>query len=987
MKKSLVFALFSLVSLFAFLFLEGVFAFSGGQGSLEEPYLVSDCQQLQDILTSPYSYYSLTDNIDCSMARSWNNGRGFQPLDFKGIFEGNGKNITNLFINRTGLGPASLFGYATANIYDLGVTNATIIGVGYVGGFASQQYGGVIYNSFFQGNIYGADHTGGLVGEQNRGSVINSFFSGNIIGDREVGGLVGAQVNSTLLNSYSFSNIVGRKMFVGGLVGFQVSGLISNSYWVGTYDAPDWKGGLVGAQYAPIDNCFIIDSFFNEETSKWTWSCAVYPEGSCRLNNSRSLTTSEIQWGMARSWDNNSWNAEPYLQDFYPYFIYHYPFLRTLGNLSSWRAPAPSFGTNRSFPLQKSVYEYDVVSGLCGVDGLRWFRKSLLFPNSVLNVSDIGRIDCISLTRFSPAFTLPSFITNPRAVSNDICSKSYRYDYCFELAEGADIMLFGVNKKKMDPNSSCSSQGGQLLFANLFDFCAGEYILSSDDGPSTSCCLGFSEGFSLCSEKSYNNLPPLLCGALEICDGLQTPSFEGTCCFGQCQKQSCSAVQGFVCQSNQFCPGSKLNTIEDTCCDVPCREINCNSCSECGNGLLNTCDRNECMDSCSLTEPQGCSFSSSFLSGKCVSRKSFNLTSCGILNQSGVYTLQNDLFLNLNMSELTFGGSCLYLLANDIELNLNGHGLFGIVNLSEQTILFNSCNPVCLNYTLFPGIYPLIDLQQIYSSLNKPFGGIAGIEVIAENAVIKNGKIALFNTVDVFTDNRIVEGAGFTLLNTSLEKFIITDGASFDLKSVSWDLNGSGDAEGIVAYGVSDIRLDNLRFINLTNSPVLFYFEHTNLSLTPSLFSPTNQEISFYFENASESTALNLVDSIYEPTYSIRLLNPYLDYHGTSGFFNNLIQFNGLSGSVDTYNYSGLNVPAEVYNKNINFSSSSRVKIIYKYTAPNGDTFTVPNSVVFLEQPVFYPYFKAKVSGFEFCQGNEHCSNGRICNNYKCISS
>ncbi len=70
-----------------------------------------------------------TADIDASGTSSWNSGAGFSPISnngtkFTGNFDGDGKTIDNLYINR-GTDFNGLFGYTTGGntISDLGVTN------------------------------------------------------------------------------------------------------------------------------------------------------------------------------------------------------------------------------------------------------------------------------------------------------------------------------------------------------------------------------------------------------------------------------------------------------------------------------------------------------------------------------------------------------------------------------------------------------------------------------------------------------------------------------------------------------------------------------------------------------------------------------------------------------------------------------------------------------------------------------------------------
>lgn len=108
-----------------------------GSGSVNDPFQISTCEQLQDInyeegegnfpyLTGNY-YFILTQDIDCSGTAIWNNRAGFLPIGrtlnmggyygwetlgdrFVGTFDGANHTIKNLYINRPMFAYVGLFG-------------------------------------------------------------------------------------------------------------------------------------------------------------------------------------------------------------------------------------------------------------------------------------------------------------------------------------------------------------------------------------------------------------------------------------------------------------------------------------------------------------------------------------------------------------------------------------------------------------------------------------------------------------------------------------------------------------------------------------------------------------------------------------------------------------------------------------------------------------------------------------------------------------
>jgi len=188
-------------------------------------------------------------------------GRGWEPIGyrgedeiyhpFKGTFDGQGYEIKDLFIHQT---PPSeffelgLFGYSGAAIKNVGIVNATIIGVGPmpVGALVGHNYG-ILTNSYSTGNVSGHERVGGLVG-YNRGTVTNCYSTGNITGVSNVGGLVGHIFYGEVSNSYATGSVTSNSSG-GGLVGRNSVSTVSNSYATGNVTGDNGVGGLVGTSW------------------------------------------------------------------------------------------------------------------------------------------------------------------------------------------------------------------------------------------------------------------------------------------------------------------------------------------------------------------------------------------------------------------------------------------------------------------------------------------------------------------------------------------------------------------------------------------------------------------------------------------------------------------------------------------------------------------------------------------------------------------
>ena len=224
------------------------------------------------------SLNSTTPGYEDLASTTANGGNGWEPIGsgywtsgpylvgevFKGSFDGQGYEISDLFINRSGWGGSGLFGCVGkgATIKNASVINATVtvpedaawsvrLNEGTVGTLDVAAIGAVgilvgfsmgsVSDSHASGNVSGVVNVSGLVG-QNTGTVNNSYSTGNVTGTNGVGGLVGAngalRYSGTVINSYSTGDITGYE-YVGGLVGknqyssagVDFSGTVTNCFW------------------------------------------------------------------------------------------------------------------------------------------------------------------------------------------------------------------------------------------------------------------------------------------------------------------------------------------------------------------------------------------------------------------------------------------------------------------------------------------------------------------------------------------------------------------------------------------------------------------------------------------------------------------------------------------------------------------------------------------------------------------------------------
>lgn len=200
--------------------------FVGGDGTEENPYLIANGNQLNNVRNHLNAHFKLIEDIDLDIT-PFNQGSGWEPIGsfqepFKGTFDGNGYKIKNLFINRSN--------------------------ENYIGLFAAISEGSVLRNVALENvEVMGRYVVGGLVGSNNKGNITDSYVDGTISGNFSVGGLVGESYLGFITSSYVMGEVIDNDDgFVGGLVGYDTESTITNSYTTATVSGSGYVGGLVG---------------------------------------------------------------------------------------------------------------------------------------------------------------------------------------------------------------------------------------------------------------------------------------------------------------------------------------------------------------------------------------------------------------------------------------------------------------------------------------------------------------------------------------------------------------------------------------------------------------------------------------------------------------------------------------------------------------------------------------------------------------------
>lgn len=226
--------------------ISGESPFAGGTGVPGDPYIIVNVNELQSMFNDTTAHYALGNDIDASATAVWNwsvdHFEGFMPVGdavtgFTGSLEGNGYNITGLFINRSGMNMVGLFGDIDAGVF---IANLSLVSC----------------------DITGARVTGAIVG-YNEGNITNTNASGSVfgtmgtIGNFGVGGIVG--INYGVIRECAvLANVHGIGLNVGGLAGYQDTGSAIDCVVLGNVSGNgDYIGGLVGTNEGPITNCTV----------------------------------------------------------------------------------------------------------------------------------------------------------------------------------------------------------------------------------------------------------------------------------------------------------------------------------------------------------------------------------------------------------------------------------------------------------------------------------------------------------------------------------------------------------------------------------------------------------------------------------------------------------------------------------------------------------------------------------------------------------
>ncbi len=248
-----------------------------GEGTEENPYIITNPVELDLVRNHPDAWFELGNDIDMS-AFSGVSGSGFPAIEtFSGHFDGKNHYIKNITIHEHE-GNAGLF----ANVNNGSIQNLLMKNVSftlndpyYIGCIAASLTGD-LKNCHVEADfeILTDATVGGLAGTV-MGSIDQCSFSGtmNITGDATTGGITGQlMAQRSVTNSTTSGAILGTSNTAGGIVGStMMNASIRNCHSGMDVTAVSYAGGIVGDNRGFTENAYATGSITSlyDETTQW----------------------------------------------------------------------------------------------------------------------------------------------------------------------------------------------------------------------------------------------------------------------------------------------------------------------------------------------------------------------------------------------------------------------------------------------------------------------------------------------------------------------------------------------------------------------------------------------------------------------------------------------------------------------------------------------------------------------------------------------
>ena len=256
---------------------------SKGDGEVGNPYIITKAEELawfRDQVNSGNNFIcaKISDDVEVidmsTVCHAEDKSQNLKELSWKpigkkdygyqyrGTFDGNGKTITNLYINAS-QNNVGLFGYTSegtiknltfeyANVTNTGVFTGILVGYP----DASNLRNIKISNTC---QIKGGKETGGIAGDLSYANAYNCVNYATVQGNNRVGGLFGycSVENSSITTCANYGNVTATSTDAGGLVGYFISGTIQDCANYGDVKGTERVAGMAGyVSKGKIQNVF-----------------------------------------------------------------------------------------------------------------------------------------------------------------------------------------------------------------------------------------------------------------------------------------------------------------------------------------------------------------------------------------------------------------------------------------------------------------------------------------------------------------------------------------------------------------------------------------------------------------------------------------------------------------------------------------------------------------------------------------------------------
>lgn len=246
--------------------------YSGGAGTINDPYLITTPQDLYDVRSNLSAYFKQLNDIDLT-GTAFVSGDGWAPINsFSGDYNGYGKKIIGLRNHREASNQG-LFGTSmTGHLHGIWVVDP----------------------DFYHGSSFAADNCGPLVAYMTGGLVEKCQVEGGSIyatvttfSSDNIGGLIGRASGGTIQDCVSKIDDANCYRTVGAIVGYSSGAIVqrcavlsANTHLV----ANNTAGGITGGG-GTVQNCAVFMDYISLTSGTETTYRVSASSGTTMINN------------------------------------------------------------------------------------------------------------------------------------------------------------------------------------------------------------------------------------------------------------------------------------------------------------------------------------------------------------------------------------------------------------------------------------------------------------------------------------------------------------------------------------------------------------------------------------------------------------------------------------------------------------------------------------------------------------------------------